>query len=260
MSACEGMDVNISMIQVKHEAVAVGAERLLRLLSQGQMKIVGQVLSSSNLVLLTSVEHEDLQALAIYKPRRGERPLWDFPRGTLCLREVTAYVVSQALGWPLVPPTVLRDGPYGSGALQLYVDADPEANYFTFREKRVSDLLPIALFDVLVNNADRKGGHLLLDAAGRIWAIDNALTFHRESKLRTVIWDFAGWPVPEQYLDDVCRLRERLAGASVLLQVLTGLLTGDEIVALRSRLDALLESPVFPHPDSARRHVPWPMV
>jgi hypothetical protein len=240
--------------------VAVRLERVVRLLSQGHVELLGRILSSSNIIFLTSVDDGDLQALAIYKPCQGERPLWDFPHGTLCLREVAAYVVSQALGWPLIPPTVLRGGPHGPGAFQLYIDADPEANYFTFREERQPDLLLVALFDVLVNNADRKGGHLLLDAEGRIWAIDNALTLHPEPKLRTVIWDFAGEPIPEKYLAALRQLQKRLAGESALRQMLAQLLTEDEIVALQVRLAALLESTVFPHPDPARRQVPWPVV
>jgi len=224
------------------------------------VELLGQILSSSNIIFLTSVDDGELQAMAVYKPRRGERSLWDFSHGTLCTREVAAYVVSQALGWPLIPPTVLRDGPYGPGALQLYIDADPEANYFTFREERLPDLLPVALFDILVNNADRKGGHLLLDIRGHIWAIDNALTFHTESKLRTVIWDFAGQPIPEEYQAVLRRLQEHLAGESAPCQMLAKLLIEDEVAALQGRLAALLEDGFFPHPDPTRRQVPWPVV
>ncbi|MFQ6102280.1 MAG: SCO1664 family protein [Anaerolineae bacterium] len=260
------MDANASTNQMRttgpetDSAVAVGLERVVRLLSQGHVELLGPILSSSNIIFLTSVDDGDLQVLAIYKPCQGERQLWDFPHGTLCLREVAAYLVSQALGWPLIPPAVLRDGPHGPGALQLYIDADPKAHYFTFREERRSDLLPVALFDVLVNNADRKGGHLLLDAGGRIWAIDNALTFHPRPKLRTVIWDFAGEPIPEEYLAALRQLQECLAGESALCKMLDHLLIEEEIAALGMRLVALLESAVFPHPDPARRQVPWPVV
>jgi hypothetical protein len=257
------MDASVSMSQMEDEpapAVAVGPERAMRLLSQGHMALVGQITPSSNFTFLASVDDGNLRALAIYKPRRGERPLWDFPHGTLCLREVAAYVVSRTLGWPPIPPTVLRDGPHGSGALQLYIDADPEANYFTFHEEQLPDLLPVALFDALVNNADRKGGHLLLDRWGRVWAIDNALTFHLEPKLRTVIWDFAGELIPEEYLTDLRQLQEHLAHESPLRQTLLGLLIEEEIAALQARLAALLDSAVFPIPDPTRRQVPWPMV
>jgi hypothetical protein len=241
-------------------AKAVGLERAIQLLSQGKIELLGQILSSSNVIFAASVDHGDLHGLAIYKPRQGERPLWDFPHGTLCLREVATYVLSQALGWPLVPPTVLRDGPYGPGALQLYIDADSDTNYFTFHEERLPDLLPVALFDILANNTDRKGGHLLLDHWDRIWAIDNALTFHVEPKLRTVIWDFAGEPILERYLTDLRQLQKHLARKSALRQALSGLLDEQEINALQARLKDLLEDAVFPHPDPNRRQVPWPII
>jgi len=242
------------------DAVTVEPEQVLQLLSQGRVELVGQILSSSNVIFLASVADQDLQTLAIYKPYQGERPLWDFVQGTLCLREVAAYVVSQALGWPLIPPTVLRDGPHGVGALQLFIDADPDATYFSLREERRPDLLPVALFDILANNADRKGGHLLLDQWDRLWAIDNALTFHTEPKLRTVIWDFAGEPIPEAYQADLHELQERLGDEGPLREMLAKLLTEEEIAALGARLAALLESPIFPHPDPDRRQVPWPLV
>jgi uncharacterized repeat protein (TIGR03843 family) len=242
------------------DAQFVGVERAMRLLSQGQVELVGRILSSSNVIFLARVDDRDVQALAIYKPRQGERPLWDFDHGTLCLREVATYVLSRALGWPRIPPTVLRDGPYGPGALQLYIDADPEANYFTFHEERLPDLLPVALFDVLANNADRKGGHVLLDQWDRVWAIDNALTFHSEPKLRTVIWDFAGERIPEEYVADLTRLQRHLAGESELHRTLAALLAEDEVAALQDRLIELLESAVFPYPDPTRRQIPWPMV
>ena len=235
-------------------------ERALRLLARGRIELVGQILNSSNFTFLARVDDGDLEAFAIYKPQRGESPLWDFPRGTLCLRETAAYVVSRALGWPLIPPTVLREGPYGVGALQLYVDADPEATYFSLRAERLADLLPVALFDLLANNADRKGGHLLLDAAGRIWAIDNALTFHAEPKLRTVIWDFAGEAISQEYLEDMRRLRDHLARRSHLRRTLERLLAEEEIAALRKRLTALLREATFPFPDPTRRQIPWPVV
>jgi uncharacterized repeat protein (TIGR03843 family) len=258
------MDASASTKQTQAEQAAdtkaIGVERAILLLSQGQVELVGQIMSSSNVIFLARVDDGNLQSLAIYKPRRGERPLWDFAHGTLCLREVAAYVLSQMLGWPLIPPTVLRDGPYGPGALQLFIDADHEANYFTFREERWPDLLPVVLFDVLTNNADRKGGHLLLDHWDRIWAIDNALTFHAEPKLRTVIWDFGGEPIPGEYLADLRRLQERLAGKDALRQALADLLSEAEIAALRARLAKLLQDAAFPHPDPTRRQVPWPVV
>jgi hypothetical protein len=257
------MGASDSTRQIDTESVSagtIGVERALQLLSRGSIELVGQILASSNIIFLTRIEDEGMQALAVYKPHRGERPLWDFPQGTLYLREIAAHMVSKMLGWPLIPPTVLRDGPYGLGALQLYIDADPEANYFTFGEEQLPYLAPVALFDVLVNNADRKGGHLLLDERDHIWAIDNALTFHSEPKLRTVIWDFAGAKIPEEYLADLRQLQTHLASRSELRRQLSDLLFEDEITALQIRLARLLEDTVFPHPDPDRRQVPWPMV
>jgi uncharacterized repeat protein (TIGR03843 family) len=240
--------------------VSVDPEQVEQLLLEGRVELVGQILSSSNIIFLVSVTGDNLQTLAVYKPHRGERPLWDFPQDTLCLREVAAYVVSRALGWPLIPPTVLRDGPYGVGALQLFIDADPEATYFSLCEERQADLFPVALFDILANNADRKGGHLLLDEWDRIWAIDNALTFHVEPKLRTVVWDFAGEPIPVAYQADLRELREQLAGERSLREALVKLLAEEEVAALSARLEALLKNPFLPHADPDRRQVPWPLV
>ena len=241
-------------------ATAVEPDRVIRLLSHGQMELLGPILSSSNIIFLTGVDDGELQALAVYKPRRGERPLWDFPYGTLGLREVAAYLVSQALGWPSIPPVVWRDGIHGPGTIQLYIQYDQEAHYFTFRESRRADTLPVALFDILINNADRKGGHLLLDGQGRIWAIDHALAFHAEPKLRTVIWDFTGELIPQEYLADLRQLQAHLARRTELHRILSGLLDEHEIAALKARLAAILEDSVFPQPDPTSWQVPWPIV
>jgi len=234
-------------------------ERIVQLLAQGHLELAGRLLSS-NAIFLATVEDAELRTLAIYKPRRGETPLWDFPDGSLGLREVGAYLLSRVLGWPLIPPIVLRAGPYGVGTVQLYIDALPEAHYFVLRDERRADLLPVALFDLLTNNADRKAGHLLLDGWGRIWAIDNALTFHAEPKLRTVIWDFAGEPIPGAYLEDLRALQTRLKPRSALSRTLAKLLSRRDLAALRCRLEALVQEGVFPPPDPTRRQVPWPLV
>jgi uncharacterized repeat protein (TIGR03843 family) len=241
--------------------LSIDAERAAQLLSDGQLGLIGPVLSSSNYIFLVSVDDGELQTWAIYKPRRGESPLWDFPRGTLGLREVCAYLLSQVLGWPLIPPVVLRNGPHGPGTVQIYIDADPEAHYFALRDERQADLLPVALFDVLANNADRKGGHLLLDRHDQIWAIDNALTFHHEPKLRTVVWDFAGEAIPEPYLGDLAVLQSQLSNDEAALhQVLRKLLAEVELASLIGRLRHLLATQVLPYPDPSRRHVPWPLI
>ncbi len=239
------------------EAVAV--DRIIALLSQGEMEVLGLLPWSSNYTFLTTVRDASLQCLAVYKPQRGERPLWDFPQGTLCLREVAAYLVSQALGWPFIPPTVLRDGPHGLGSVQLFIDAESEAHHFTFRGEYVPELQRIALFDCLTNNADRKGGHCLRGKDGHIWAVDNALTFHTEHKLRTVIWDFAGQSVPEDLLKDLMAFRDRLAQSDPLVETMTRLLAVEEMEALKQRLDTLLERATFPEPGPGR-HVPWPPI
>jgi hypothetical protein len=234
--------------------------RVTELLAQGEIELLGQVLSSSNVIFVVRVDDGDWGSLAIYKPHRGETPLWDFPQGALGQREVAAYVLAQALGWPAIPPTVLRDGPYGPGSLQLYIDAVPGANYFTFGEERPEALKAVALFDVVTNNADRKGGHLLLDNEGHIWAIDHALTFHVEPKLRTVIWDFAGEPIPAPYAADLRHLQEALEEPEGPLGMLDHLLDAAEVDALRGRVAHLLNRGTFPVPDSSRRHIPWPVV
>ncbi len=169
-----------------------------KILAEGQMLIKGLVPWASNYTFLVTVTLGEAEALAIYKPSAGEAPLWDFDSGTLYLREVAAYRVSAFLGWPAVPPVVAREGPHGPGSVQAYVPNDPLEHYFAIRERSeaAAALRRIALFDQVVNNADRKGGHVLRGEDGTIWAIDHGLTFHTEYKLRTVIWDWAGSPIP----------------------------------------------------------------
>jgi hypothetical protein len=200
---------------------------------------------------------QKIEALAVYKPRRGERPLWDFPRGTLCQREVASHLVSEELGWAIVPPTLLRSGPLGEGMVQLFVDHDPEKHYFTLRETVPGRFRQFALFDVVVNNADRKSGHCLLDAGGHVWGIDHGVTFHTSVKLRTVIWDFEGEPIGEDLLSDLTRLD---AGFDDELgRRLAGLLAPPEVKAARRRLGWLLSRRVFPSPTTDYPY-PWPMV
>ncbi len=193
----------------------------------------------------------------VYKPCRGETPLWDFPDGTLYLREYAAYLVSEALGWRFVPPTVIRDGLYGPGSVQLYVESDRLANYFTLRDAFREECLRICAFDVIANNADRKAGHCLLGNDGCIWAIDHGITFHSQPKLRTVIWDFVGEPVPEWILKDLRELLGHFDDQGGLRDQLVPILAPGEVQALRHRVEAVLERPVFPSPGH-RRAVPWP--
>jgi uncharacterized repeat protein (TIGR03843 family) len=234
---------------------------VLELLAQGDLDVQGMLPWSSNYTLLTTVSCNGLQGLAVYKPRRGERPLWDFPRGTLCQREVAAYVLSEALGWALVPPTVLRDGPYGIGSVQLFIDADQEAHLFTMQKEGGfgQAIERLAVFDVLANNADRKSGHCLKGNDGRLWAIDHGICFHAESKLRTVLWDYAGRPFPPDMLADLRDLREQFESKDSVFAMLEGLLAPDELRVLRRRLDRLVATGKHPDPGPGR-NVPWPPV
>jgi uncharacterized repeat protein (TIGR03843 family) len=203
---------------------------------------------------------------------RGEQPLWDFPEASLAGREVAAYLVSQALGWGLVPLTVLRDGPFGPGSLQQYVEYNPNYHYFNFKPADKARLRIVALFDLLVNNADRKGSHVFFQKrTRRLFAIDHGLCFHAEDKLRTVLWDFAGEPFPEELLESLRSLRARTLRqpfdklrvtaqgvAGDLSADLGAYLTPEEVAALGSRLEALIARPVFPLPPQDRRAFPYP--
>jgi uncharacterized repeat protein (TIGR03843 family) len=234
---------------------------ILTLLAQGELEIQGMLPWSSNYTLLATVRNNGTQGLAVYKPRRGERPLWDFPRGTLCQREVAAYLLSELLGWQLVPPTVLRDGPYGIGSVQLFIDADHEAHLFTMQQEGGYDdtIERVAVFDVLANNADRKSGHCLKGNDGRLWAIDHGICFHTDPKLRTVLWDFAGHPIGANILDDLRALQERMRANGELIAVIDSLIAPDEAQALRRRLDRLIARGKHPEPGRGY-NVPWPPV
>ncbi len=225
------------------------------LLRRSAVTIKGRLPWSSNFTLLAELTLDEARALAVYKPGRGERPLWDFPPG-LYKRELAAYLLSEALGWGLVPPTVLREGPFGEGSLQWFVEADFEQHYLTLLEepRHRARLEQICAFDLLANNADRKSGHCLLAADGQIYAIDNALTFHVEPKLRTVIWDFAGEPIPDAVLADIRRLVE-----TGLPEALASLLEPDERDALLLRAKALAEDGRFPTDPTGQRY-PWPLI
>lgn len=243
------------------EPQQISVARVLDALANGELSVEASMPYSSNYTLLCRVEHEGLGLLGIYKPRRGERPLWDFPRGTLYRREVAAYLVSEALDFGLVPPTVLRDGPYGVGMLQLFIDNDEEAHLFTMLKEGGYEepIRRLCAFDVLINNADRKSGHALKGADGRLWAIDHGICFHFEPKLRTVLWDFVGQPLPDDVLAALAALRTRLEAGDELAQTLAELLDKAELRALRRRLDRLIDSGCFPQPGSGP-NVPWPPV
>lgn len=228
-------------------------ERALELLRCGELEILGLLPYASNATLLARVASDGDETLAVYKPRRGERPLWDFPDGTLCRREYAAWVVDDALGWRLVPPTVLRDGPAGFGAVQLWVESE-EVDARDLLQTHPDDLRRIALFDVVVNNADRKAGHLVLDSDAKLWSVDHGICFAAEPKLRTVIWAFEGEEISGELLTDIDRVR---ASAEVIGS-LAEQLDADEVEALCQRVSALLTTRRYPSPAPGGRHVPWP--
>lgn len=240
---------------------AIGVARLLEALAQGELSIETSMPYSSNYTLLGTVDHEELQLLAVYKPRRGERPLWDFPRGTLYRREVAAYLVSEALGFGLVPPTVVRDGPYGVGMVQLFIANDEESHLFTMLKEGGYEtaIRQLCALDCLINNADRKSGHGLKGLDGRLWAIDHGICFHHELKLRTVLWDFVGERLAPELLAALCAFRDRLDADDVVAQTLAQLLDRAELRALRRRLDRLIDTGVYPAPGPGP-NVPWPPV
>ncbi|MGI9605425.1 MAG: SCO1664 family protein [Acidimicrobiales bacterium] len=232
------------------------ADAALDLLRHAEVEILGRMPYSSNGTFLVDLcDDGDVPAQAIYKPAKGERPLWDFPDG-LYTREVAAFRLSEQLGWGHVPPTVVRIGPYGIGSLQLFVPADFEEHYFTLLddESRHEALREICAFDFVANNTDRKGGHVLAGTDGDLWAIDNGLSFHIEFKLRTVIWDFAGEELPEQVKSGLVSLLD-----DGLTDELAELLDPLEQDAVRARASTLLGARHFPH-DSTGRRYPWPMV
>ena len=252
----------------------VPTEDVLRRLHSGTLESLGLLPWSSNYTFLVKVACESDGAglgdgpdgpdelLAVYKPRRGEAPLWDFPEGTLCLRELAAYLVNVSLSWNLIPPTVLRSGPHGFGSVQMFIENDPDQHFFTFREDPANcdALRRLAAFDLITNNADRKSGHCLRGKDGHIWAIDHGITFNTDYKLRTVIWDFAGQPIPDDMLDDLHRLRSEMGVKHALGKALRELLDDSEIAAFGRRVDGLIKIKTFPGPSRNQRSIPWPPV
>ena len=259
-------------------------------LRRGELTVIGRIRSASNATFLCEAHLGEAQAHCVYKPIAGEAPLWDFPDGTLAGRELGAYLVSNALGWNIVPYTIIRNGPAGRGMLQLWVDQPgDEVGDEPASGPDLVDLLPaghippgflpvlqaydyagdevtlvhaddirlrrMAVFDVLINNADRKGGHVLCGVDGHVYGVDHGVSLHVEDKLRTVLWGWAGKPVDDETLEAVARLRDQLRGR--LGEQLCEHITGREVDALYARTVALLDSPVMPTPDR-RRPIPWP--
>ena len=224
-----------------------------RVLGHGNLELKGQFVLGSNYTFLVDVHYQGTTLPAVYKPTRGEQPLWDFEENTLALREVAAYVVSEQLGFHFVPFTTLRDdGPYGAGSLQQFIQYDPEYHYFNFTSEDRDLLRPVVLFDLLVNNADRKGSHVFFENdTHKLFAIDHGICFHEEEKLRTVLWDFGGQKIPDDLLSPLSRITD-------LTPSLEPYLSPNEISALHTRADSLLKKRLFPRQPRDRRAMPWP--
>lgn len=258
----------------------------MELLTEGELTVRGRIREASNAALFCTVAYEGREASCVYKPVAGERPLWDFPDGTLAQREVAAYEVSEATGWGLVPPTVLRDGPYGEGMVQLWIEATPEAELLALVDgeepgpgwkaigfAEVGEgktallvhadderLRRMAVLDAVINNADRKGGHLLPTEGGRLYGIDHGVTFNVDNKLRTLLWGWAGEPLAGEAVEVLGALREGLKEGGDLAVRLTGLITAAELEATRARVKAMVTSGKHPEPSGEWPAIPWPPV
>lgn len=258
----------------------------VELLIEGELTVRGRIREASNAALFCTVAYEGREASCVYKPVAGERPLWDFPDGTLAQREVAAYEVSEATGWGLVPPTVLRDGPYGEGMVQLWIEATPEAELLALVDgeepapgwkaigfAEVGEgktallvhadderLRRMAVLDAVINNADRKGGHLLPTEGGRLYGIDHGVTFNVENKLRTLLWGWAGEPLAGEAVEALGALREALKEGGDLAVRLAALITAAELEATRARVEALVTSGRHPEPSGEWPAIPWPPV
>ncbi|MCH1512762.1 MAG: SCO1664 family protein [Acidimicrobiales bacterium] len=233
----------------------ISTSRALEALHHGELEVVGRMQWSSNATFLIDVRHSDLVVQGIYKPARGERPLWDFPEG-LFYREVASFELSDFLEWDIVPPTIVREGPLGNGSIQLFIPCDLGIHYFDIVKDPLHHqcLMKICVFDFIANSTDRKGGHCLLDPHGNVWAIDNGLTFHNEFKLRTVIWDWAGEQIPEAILTDL-----EILSTSPIPENIASYLNPTEQEAFLQRVRQLLEVQKFPVDTSGTRY-PWPVI
>ncbi|MGP3751404.1 SCO1664 family protein [Streptomyces sp. IBSNAI001] len=273
---------------------------LRTLLAEGELTVLGQVRGASNAVLYCTVAYEGEERPCVYKPVAGEQPLWDFPDGTLAQREVAAYEISEATGWGLVPPTVLREGPYGEGMCQLWIEAEPETEAAETTAASAHGLPPLlalveddepgdgwkavglaevgegktallvhaddprlrrlAVLDAVINNGDRKGGHLLPAEGGRLYGIDHGVTFNADDKLRTLLWGWAGEPLTEEATEVLDRLSAGLEPGAALTTRLGELITAAEIEALRARVESLRKSGRHPRPSGDWPPIPWPPV
>lgn len=280
---------SVKVAPIDPPPLATGTElptqQALRLLRDGEMVLEGRLVDASNTTLRAFLTLDGVRARCVYKPVRGERPLWDFPDGTLAGREVAAYLVSAATGWDVVPPTVLREGPLGIGACQIWVDEparvqplvgfipavelptgwlsiadarDEDGEQFLLAHADDAGLARLALFDVVVNNADRKGGHVLHTGDGHLYGVDHGVCFHVEDKLRTVLWGWIDRPLPAEARAVLAAVRQELTGQ--LGASLSAVLTDAEVQAIGARVDRLLKTGTFPAPVPGWRAVPWPPI
>ncbi|WP_369138266.1 SCO1664 family protein [Modestobacter versicolor] len=233
-----------------------GREEIDTLLRDGELDMEGRLLDASNVTLVGGIRTDTLGATCVYKPVAGERPLWDFPDGTLAGREISAHLVSEATGWSIVPPTVLRDGPYGRGMVQLWMDADPAVELTDFVRRDVPELRRMAVFDAVVNNADRKGGHIIPMVGGHVYGVDHGICFSVDPKLRTLLWRWAGKPLLLEHLAVLERLAEQLRGE--LGEQLHEHLTRREVRRTQQRVDELLRTKLHPQPSGDWPALPWP--
>jgi uncharacterized repeat protein (TIGR03843 family) len=243
-------------------ALPDGERDALELLERGTLDVAGRLVDASNATLFCTIKAGGAEASCVYKPIAGERPLWDFPTGTLAGREVAAYLVSRAAGWNIVPPTVLRDGPFGPGMCQLWIDVDDQADLVSLaRSQDHAGLREMAVFDAVINNADRKIGHLLPDADGHLYGCDHGVTFSEDYKLRTVLWQWRGKALPGNSVEVLRRISHGLRNNGAwLAEELGKHLTPREVAATRMRVGTLLKHQIHPFPPDDWPAIPWPPV
>ncbi|MQA81523.1 MAG: SCO1664 family protein [Streptosporangiales bacterium] len=243
----------------EHPAASAVPEDPLRLLRHGELELVGRLVDASNATFYCQVELDGVEATCVYKPVKGERRLWDFPTGTLADREVAAYTVSEATGWRIVPPTVARrEGPFGPGMCQLWIDADEGVDLVGLIRGGSGELRRMAVFDAVINNADRKGGHLLPVSDGHVYGVDHGVCFSVDDKLRTVLWQWAGDPLPDEAVRTLDQLARQLVRGGELAVRLGSLLSAEEVGRTRARVQRLLAAGTHPEPSDDWPAVPWP--
>jgi uncharacterized repeat protein (TIGR03843 family) len=238
----------------------ISEESAIELLTSGELTVAGRLAEASNATLYCMVNDGSREVACVYKPVAGERPLWDFPHGTLAGRELSAYIVSRASGWDIVPPTVYRDGPFGPGMCQLWIDSDPSVDLVALaRSGSNKKLRAMAVFDAVINNADRKIGHLLPAPDGHLYGCDHGVCFAEEYKLRTVLWQWRGTSLTKADIQALTHLKEQLSDGDLPAE-LGQWLTADEVEATRIRVELLVEHKVHPYPPDDWPAVPWPPI